>query len=167
MVDYSISIGSHRSLPGRKVVKVRKRTVNVLPIDGDKLRELIFSKGYITDISEELGYGKTYLTQVCKGRKITQTAALLLDKLYGIKYEDYKPEVKIEKPVQETMPISETVIVNKTELQLKTIISQLAELNNGLTAIYQKLEDFWKVEGASNERIDRDSEGTESTERSV
>ena len=118
---------------------MKKRTVNVLPIDRDKLRELIFSKGNITDISEELGYSRTYLTQACRGRQITQTAALLLDNLYGIKYEDYKPEEKIEKPAQETMPISETVIVTKTELQLKTIISQLAELNNGLTAIYQKL----------------------------
>ena len=119
---------------------MKKRTVKALPIDGEKLKSAILSKGYITEISEELGCEKAYLSQTCKYGRITQSAALLLDKLYGIKYEDYKPEEKKEKPVQETMPISETVIVTKTELQLKTIIAQLGELNNNILATNSLLE---------------------------
>lgn len=124
---------------GSEVVKVKKRTIKTLPIDGEKLKRAILSKGYITEISEELGYEKAYLSQTCKYGRITQSAALLLEKMYGIKYEDYKPEEKKEDPIEEPRHL-ETEVVTKTESALKTIISQLAVLNNNILAMNSLLE---------------------------
>ena len=111
-----------------------------LPIDGEKLRQLIHSKGhYLIDISEEMGYGISTLSQVIRRGKITNAMAYMLDSMYGIKYQEYAPTK--EEPIEEK-PKPETEVISKDEAQLKTIIAQLSALNNGLTAIYQKLEEI-------------------------
>lgn len=117
---------------------MKKREIKTLPINGEKLRELIASRGYITEMSKEMGYEQSYLTQVCKNGKITQPAMILLERLWNIKYEDYKAEEKKD-PIEEPRHL-ETEVVTKTESALKTIIAQLGVLNNNILAMNSLLE---------------------------
>lgn len=113
-----------------------------MPINGEKLRELVLNKGHLTVISEELGYSRTALGIAIKSNKISKPMISLLDSMCGIKYEDYKPEEpKKEEPVIEK-PTTETEVISKDEAQLKTIISQLGALNNSLVAILTKLNEI-------------------------
>lgn len=112
-----------------------------MPIDGGKLRGIIQSKGYYAmDMSLEMGYGISTLSQAIRRGNITYAMAYMLESKYGIKYEDYKPEEKKEPATEK--PTTETEVISKDEALLKTIISQLGALNNSLTAIYQKLEEI-------------------------
>ena len=110
------------------------------PIDGQKLKSLILDRGYITHISADIGYSPSRIHQAINDNRISMQMATILEAKFGIKYEDYKPEEK--EPVQEDEPIIETTVVSKDEALLKTIITQLSALNNGLTAIYKKLEEL-------------------------
>ena len=112
----------------------------MLQVDPYKLKEKILDHGRITHVAEDLGYSPSYFTRAFRMGELPEATALMLDKVYGIKYEDYKPEEK--EPVQEDEPIIETTVVSKDEALLKVIISQLSALNNGLTAIYKKLEEL-------------------------
>ena len=112
-----------------------------MPINGKKLRELVLNKGYISDISEELGYSSTALGSAIKNNKITKPMMSLLDSMYGIKYKDYKPE---EPKPEECKPVAETSVTDKTEQQLKTIISQLGLLNNNIIALSSLLRQIDK-----------------------
>lgn len=126
----------------RKEVEQMKKA-STMPINGEKLRELVLNRGHISVISEELGYSRTALGIAIKNNKISKPMISLLDSMYGIKYEDYKPEEpKKEEPVPEEKPTTETEVISKDEALLKTIISQLGALNNSLAAIYQKLEEI-------------------------
>ena len=137
-MDNSHRSSTHTGIPGSEVVEVSR--AKSLPIDGEKLRQLIHSKGhYLIDISEEMGYGISTLSQVIRRGKITNAMAYMLDSMYGIKYQEYAPTK--EEPIEEK-PKPETEVISKDEAQLKTIIAQLSALNNGLTAIYQKLEEI-------------------------
>jgi hypothetical protein len=111
-----------------------------MPINGEKLRELVLNKGYLSVISEELGYSNTALGVAIKKNKITKPMISLLDSMYGIKYEDYKPEEPKPEPKEEPKPVPETVITDKYEQYLKAILFQLANVNNNLVALAKALE---------------------------
>ena len=111
------------------------------PIDGEKLKELILSKGNLTSVSEDIGYSSQAILTAIKNNAISLPMATLLEQTFNIKYEAYKPEEKKEEPVIEK-PKPETEVISKDEAQLKTIITQLSALNNALTTIYRKLEDI-------------------------
>lgn len=112
-----------------------------LPIDGWRLRRKILDHGYITTISEELGYSGGSLTWAIRNNRISVPMAELLDAKFGIKYEMYKP-LEIEpanRPQLETKIVKRVPQPGQNEAQLNTIISQLSEICNELTAIYNKL----------------------------
>ena len=109
------------------------------PIDGAKLKELVLNRGHITHISADMGYSHTALGLAIKSNKISEPMAVMLDKMFGIKYEAYKP--KEEEPIQDE-PKSETTVVSKDEALLKVIIAQLMAINNELGAIYKKIEEI-------------------------
>ena len=118
----------------KEVVEVSK--AKSMPIDGGKLRGIIQSRGrYAMDMSLEMGYGISTLSQAIRRGNVTYAMAYMLESKYGIKYEDYKKE----EPVIEK-PTTETEVISKDEALLKTIISQLAEINNNLKAINSQLE---------------------------
>lgn len=113
----------------------------MLPIDGWRLRRRVLDHGYITQISEELGYAAGSLTWAIRNNRISVPMAQLLENKFGIKYEYYSP-VKIEptdRPNLETKIVKRVPQPGQNEAQLNTIISQLAEICNELTAIHQKL----------------------------
>ena len=140
MVDHSVRRNDSVSSFGSEVVKVRR--IRTLPIDGEKLKRILMTKGHITALSEDMGKGPAYLSRACFDGKLTESSALLLERLWNIKYDDYKPEEeKEEEPVIETKA-SETEIVTKYEALLKTIISQLSAINNHLVGIYKKLDEM-------------------------
>ena len=116
------------------------RKAKSMPIDGGKLKGVIQSRGYYAmDMSLEMGYGISTLSQAIRRGNITYAMAYMLESKYGIKYEDYAP--KKEEPVIEK-PTTETAVISKDEALLKNIVAQLGALNNSLTAIYQKLEEI-------------------------
>ena len=110
-----------------------------LPINSDKLKELVLNHGTVSSVSEEAGFATSSLSSTFSRGAISVQMAKLLDVTFGIKYESYKPEEKKEEPIEEK-PNAETEVISKDEALLKTIISQLSALNNGLNAIYKKLE---------------------------
>ena len=128
-----------------RISNIRKEVVKVsrtktMPIDGGKLRGLIHNKGfYMMDMSLEMGYGISTLSQAIRRGNITNAMAYMLDNKYGIKYEDYAP--KKEEPVIEK-PATETEVISKGEALLKTIVAQLGALNNSLVAILTKLNEI-------------------------
>ena len=119
----------------------RKQTSN--PIDPYKLKNLCLDKGLITDLSIEMGYSKDALSSAINARRVSNQMLILLEKIHGIKYEDYKPEEPKPEPKpdpqKEEPPAPETTATTKTEAQLKTIIIQLGALNNNVMAVAELL----------------------------
>ena len=111
----------------------------MLQVDPYKLKEKILDHGRITYVAEDLGFAPSYFTRAFRTGELPEATALMLDKVYGIKYEDYKPEEK--EPIQDE-PKSETTVVSKDEALLKVIIAQLMAINNELGAIYKKIEEI-------------------------
>ena len=136
MVDNPVRRVAHPGDFRKEVVEVSK--AKSMPIDRDKLRGIIQSRGrYAMDMSLEMGYGISTFSQAIRRGNVTNAMAYMLESKYGIKYEDYAP--KKEEPVIEK-PTTETEVISKDEALLKTIISQLAEINNNLKAINSQME---------------------------
>ncbi len=81
-------------------------------INGDKLRKLIEDRKLTNrQVSADIGYSSWYISNCISRGYIGTPAIKLLEKLYNIKYDDYKieePEIE-EEPVVET----ETETVNQ------------------------------------------------------
>lgn len=105
----------------------------IRPINGWKLKNLLSYKGTQSQIAEELGFCQSTISKAICCERISYALAGRLEERYGIKFEQYSNE---EEPSSEE---STAKIDNTSEDKLNTIISQLAEICNELTAIYQKL----------------------------
>ena len=116
-------------------VEQMKRKQTTKPIDSDKLKNLCLGKGHITVLSSEMGYSKDALSYAVSTGKISNQMALLLDKIHGIKYEDYKPEEPKPEPKEELK--ADPTQAGTVESQLRTISSQISHLNNNILALIE------------------------------
>lgn len=65
-------------------------------VDDEKFRKELKRRGlHITAISKEMGYGKSSISEAIRRGKLHQTQALLIEKMYNIKPEDYAPAEEI------------------------------------------------------------------------
>lgn len=65
---------------------------NFVNVDNEKLHKEIERRGLkITQMSREMGYGKSTLGEAARSGKMKYTQALLLERLYNIKPEEYAP----------------------------------------------------------------------------
>lgn len=64
-----------------------------LPVDPEKMRGAFARRDLqFAETSRELGYDSGYISGCLNERKITKTAALLLEQLYNISAEEYMPD---------------------------------------------------------------------------
>ena len=111
------------------------------PIDSEKLKKLVLSKGNISRISEELGYSGSALGMaICKG-KISTSMAKALELGYNIPYEKYKPE----EPKPE--PVKETAFTNRSEQCLITLVTMVGEMRNNMIVLNEKLDKLIELWG--------------------
>ena len=119
---------------GSEVVKVRDK---IRPIDGYKLRELLSYKGTQTQVAEELGFCQSTISKTITSEQISYALAGLIEERYGIKFEKYARDRKEEPIIEESIP--KTTDTSDDKALLNTIITQLAEIRNDLTALNIKL----------------------------
>ena len=66
--------------------------VKFLAVDGARLRKAFKDRRLkMVDVSYDMGYDRAYLSGVIYGKKIRKSSADILEKVYGIPYEEYKP----------------------------------------------------------------------------
>lgn len=74
------------------------------PVDKARIQECFDKRGLKqSDVSHEIGYERGYITNSILEGRFTKTAAILLEKLYNIKPEDYKPDEVEEEVVEATV----------------------------------------------------------------
>lgn len=68
-----------------------KRKYVYMPVDEKTFRLLMLKKGFrLTEASEKMGHASNYLSSsLIKYNGFTLTTTLLIDKCFGIKYEEY------------------------------------------------------------------------------
>lgn len=66
------------------------------PINEEKLRQLIKERIFrnthivsLADLSKELGYTSSFMSNSLRAGVLNKAAVTMLDKIYGIKYEEY------------------------------------------------------------------------------
>lgn len=66
--------------------------VRFLEVDGARLRKAFKDRSLVMmDVSVDMGFDKSYLSGVIYRGMIRKSSADILEKVYGIPYEEYKP----------------------------------------------------------------------------
>ena len=98
------------------------------PIDGTKLKaELRRRRLSAIQTSKEMGYGETAIHNAIERRSMSSQMALLLDKLFGIKYDLIKPDDTKPEPAQTALSIP----TEKADVDLDKL-EELLEKSNQL-----------------------------------
>lgn len=73
----------------------KQRNHDMVPIDMDKLQGEVKRAGKtMMEVATEMGFSSNYFARSKMANGIKRATALMLEKLYGIQYEDIKPEEK-------------------------------------------------------------------------
>lgn len=101
------------------------------PINEDKLRQLIKERIFrnthlisLAELSKELGYTKSFMSNSLRAGVLNKTAVTMLDKIYGIKYEEYalvEEEEVTEKVEDSTKLVAELTAKELSELIYKSV----------------------------------------------
>lgn len=74
-------------------------------IDGAKLRKAIAQRGMtFADVDRAMGHGSAYTSKIVSQGYYTKPARIMYEKLFGISYEDIKPDTQ-EEPEQTAEPV--------------------------------------------------------------
>lgn len=113
------------------------RTVTIA-IDGERLRqEFTVRNVAMGDASEKCGFEKSYFSKCSRQNKITKYGIALLDRMYNIKFEDYKidePEEEKKSEVPEVTKETPLIITEDTKNVLRDII---------YSAVYEAVKRAW------------------------
>lgn len=144
------------ALPVRKNSKECKvkRLSNTLLIDKDKFRNILTDKTgtfRLSDISIELGFGATYISQVSIKEAIPKSLAILLESKYGISYDEYKKEEPCEE-IADTSEIDQNNDINNSDIQdlkneislMKDLIFKLGQINMDILNEIKELRNDWR-----------------------
>ena len=72
-------------------------------VDREKLYAELKKRGVTpSQAAEEFGYARNYIHNAACVGKMNETCAVLLERVYGIKREDYKPCNNVVEPVSES-----------------------------------------------------------------
>lgn len=93
-----------------------------LPIDSNKLTQLLMEEGTMEEVSEELGYQLSTIRRYLENKAITKPMAKLLEAVYGIEYKSYKID---ETPKEVTC---KQEIEDPTERYLLMILQELKSI---------------------------------------
>lgn len=112
-----------------------------LAIEPGKLKEAIRNHNYaVHDLSEELGYGHSYLSQFTSGARLEAPRRLIsLLETVGIHYESYKPEERIE-----TAPVDQPITAGVLTVRLDE--EQMSQLSVMIREqVYEAMARIWGV----------------------
>lgn len=128
---------------------IKNRNSKMMLIDENKLRNLLapyMSSRDITlsDISTDFGYGHNYLSNLLRNGVMSIMCCKMLEKEFGIKYEDYKyiePESEketINETVAEVQPIEHIVTADS-----EALVKAIKEVSAELFTLNKKLDDLF------------------------
>lgn len=106
--------------------------VKTIEFNGEKLKNALIYKGYnLNDLSQELGYGRNYFTDVCRRSKLSVAGIKALELKTGISINDFIATEEKSKEIITT--------VNNSELfdKLETITDYLDKLLTGIVNIIE------------------------------
>lgn len=111
---------------------------NMIQIDKNKLASLLRNKN-LSEISRRIGYSSNYITNAIgtndKSGKMSKAAVTTLELLYGIKYEDYKPDDEVKEIAEEKETVKEVLVTDLTKDELYDLI---------YTAVYKAVQKAWR-----------------------
>lgn len=88
-----------------------------LPIDGSRLINALGEKGEtLVSASIELGYGKSYLSQQSSAGMTAVRNVILLEKVFGISYDEIRPVAKETEQKQDTSVNGEGLSYKKVSI---------------------------------------------------
>ena len=93
--------------------------MKVLEVDKDRMMEALKKRGLtMSNVSKEIGFEGGYLSKCCERGKISIPASKMLESLYHLNPEEYKP-IEVQKvarqlalEVPEVLPVRESVLID-------------------------------------------------------
>lgn len=116
------------------------KKITSVEIDGEKLRkEFIIRNLLFSDVASSCGFEKSYFSKACRFNRISKPAINLIDRIYNIKYEDYK----IDDPIDEVVADEVKTVDNSFTITEITEGASKALYDIIYSAVYEAVKKAW------------------------
>lgn len=125
-------------------IKSRPRSKMML-IDSDKLRSALTPymetrKLTLDSISRDFGYGKNYVSNILGAGVISPMCARMIEKEFGIKYDDYKLDEPIKDEKKDNVNTESTVDITSITDAIKGLSAELVLLNKKMDDLFAQTQ---------------------------
>lgn len=125
-------------------IKSRPRSKMML-IDSDKLRSALTpymeTRNLTLDsISRDFGYGKNYVSNILGAGVISPMCARMIEKEFGIKYDDYKLDEPIKDEKKDNVNAEATIDVTILADAIKGLSAELVLLNKKMDDLFAQTQ---------------------------
>lgn len=125
-------------------IKSRPRSKMML-IDSDKLRSALTpymeTRNLTLDsISRDFGYGKNYVSNILGAGVISPMCARMIEKEFGIKYDDYKLDEPIKDEKKNNINTESTVDITSITDAIKGLSAELVLLNKKMDDLFAQTQ---------------------------
>lgn len=125
-------------------IKSRPRSKMML-IDSDKLRSALTpymeTRNLTLDsISRDFGYGKNYVSNILGAGVISPMCARMIEKEFGIKYDDYKLDEPIKDEKKDNTNAEATIDVTILADAIKGLSAELVLLNKKIDDLFAQTQ---------------------------
>jgi hypothetical protein len=125
-------------------IKSRPRSKMML-IDSDKLRSALTpymeTRNLTLDsISSDFGYGKNYVSNILGAGVISPMCARMIEKEFGIKYDDYKLDEPIKDEKKDNANTESTVDITSITDAIKGLSAELVLLNKKMDDLFAQTQ---------------------------
>lgn len=125
-------------------IKSRPRSKMML-IDSDKLRSALTpymeTRNLTLDsISRDFGYGKNYVSNILGAGVISPMCARMIEKEFGIKYDDYKLDEPVKDDKKDNTDAKATIDVTILADAIKGLSAELVLLNKKMDDLFAQTQ---------------------------
>jgi len=125
-------------------IKSRPRSKMML-IDSDKLRSALTpymeTRNLTLDsISRDFGYGKNYVSNILGSGVISPMCARMIEKEFGIKYDDYKLVEPIKDDKKDNVNTESTVDITSLTDAIKGLSAEIVLLNKKMDDLFAQTQ---------------------------
>lgn len=125
-------------------IKSRPRSKMML-IDSDKLRSALTpymeTRNLTLDsISRDFGYGKNYVSNILGAGVISPMCARMIEKEFGIKYDDYKLDEPINDEKKDNVNTESTIDITSITDAIKGLSAELVLLNKKMDDLFAQTQ---------------------------
>ncbi len=125
-------------------IKSRPRSKMML-IDSDKLRNALtphmeMKNLTLDSISRDFGYGKNYVSNILGAGVISPMCAKMIEKEFGIKYDDYKLDEPVKDEKKDNVKTEVTVDVTILADAIKGLGAELVLLNKKMDDLFAQTQ---------------------------